>query len=66
MQVLEETGLYISQIHFIHVSNCIHPNDAKHYVTIIMSASVAEVTLPVSIADVNPSDALGMESRCCF
>mmetsp|Transcript_11483 Transcript_11483/g.34505 ORF Transcript_11483/g.34505 Transcript_11483/m.34505 type:complete len:153 (+) Transcript_11483:151-609(+) len=48
-EVLEETGLYISQIHFIHVSNCIHPNDAKHYVTIIMSASVAEDAEPENL-----------------
>ena len=42
-QVLEETGLHISDVNFLHASNCVHMEANKHYVTIIMSASVPEV-----------------------
>ncbi len=42
-QVLEETGLHIDDIDILHVSNCVHMEANKHYVTIIMSASVPKV-----------------------
>ncbi len=43
LQVLEETGMHISEVKFLHVSNCVHAAANKHYVTIIMSATVLEV-----------------------
>lgn len=57
-EVLEETGLQLESIGFLHVSNCVFAEAQQHYVTIIMRGAISEDAVAKNL---EPQKCMGWE-----
>jgi 8-oxo-dGTP diphosphatase len=62
-EVMEETNILLANTHMVHVTNDPNIGDDpnKHYITIFMTGSMAEVTPPQVICNMEPHKCEGWE-----